>query len=60
MFARSQTLMIQGANSDAGKSILVTALCRILLHRGVSIAPFKLQNMPLNRRGGLIQTDHFV
>ncbi|MBN8496875.1 MAG: cobyric acid synthase [Candidatus Accumulibacter sp.] len=40
--------MIQGCTSDAGKSVLVTALCRILHRRGVRVAPFKPQNMALN------------
>ncbi|MFN4149021.1 MAG: cobyric acid synthase, partial [Rhodocyclaceae bacterium] len=40
--------MIQGCTSDAGKSMLVTALCRILHRRGVKVAPFKPQNMALN------------
>lgn len=46
MSARS--LMIQGCTSDAGKTTLVAALCRILAWRGVRVAPFKPQNMALN------------
>ena len=45
---RTPSLMIQGCTSDAGKSVLVTALCRILHRRGVRVAPFKPQNMALN------------
>ncbi len=47
-FRHPHTLMVQGTTSDAGKSIMVTALGRILARRQVSVAPFKPQNMALN------------
>ncbi len=41
-------LLVAGTHSDAGKTVVTAAICRWLRRRGISVAPFKAQNMALN------------
>lgn len=45
---RGGGLLVAGTTSDAGKSVVTAGICRWLTRQGVSVAPFKAQNMSLN------------
>jgi len=45
---RAGAVMFCGTASDVGKSVITAGFCRLLLKRGISVAPFKSQNMSLN------------
>ncbi|GFO53050.1 cobyric acid synthase [Geomonas sp. Red276] len=46
--ASPRSIMFCGTGSDVGKSVITAGFCRILKRRGISVAPFKSQNMALN------------
>jgi adenosylcobyric acid synthase len=48
-------ILVAGTTSDAGKSVITAGICRHLVRQGISVAPFKAQNMSLN---SFVTPDH--
>ncbi len=56
-YREGKAMMVVGAPSDAGKSVTVAAICRILQRKGHLVAPFKSQNMSLNAKATRMGTE---